>query len=162
MKNHNSERVFRWEYKIAAVILTPLLIAAFLSIISLRATIYQRAKNFDFRQVLTKTVKIFTHDSIHKETWATRAKMTLIESAIDTYFLNTGKYPRNLNDLIVNPGLPGWTGPYLKPSQVFDPWGNPYIYSPNSKNYPGSYEIISYDTDGQTGGDGENEDIYND
>ena len=91
-------------------------------------------------------------------------KMTNIETAIDAFFLNTGQYPGSLDDLITCPsGLEDvWTGPYLKNSQLLDPWDNPYIYVPEGSINPGSYDLISYGADGAAGGEGENADIYND
>ena len=91
-------------------------------------------------------------------------KMTNIETAIDAFFLNTGQYPSALEDLLTCPsGLEDvWNGPYLKNSQLLDPWDNPYIYVPEGSINPGSYDLISYGADGAAGGDGENADIYND
>ena len=93
-----------------------------------------------------------------------KPKMTPIETAIDAFFLNTGQYPGSLDELITCPsGLEDvWNGPYLKNSQLLDPWDNPYIYVPEGSINPGSYDLISYGADGAAGGDGENADIYND
>ncbi len=98
-------------------------------------------------------------EQIQKAKWdACRPKMTPIESVIDTFLLNTGVYPDNLDELIHNPGLNGWTGPYLKESQLYDPWNRLYIYN----LYSDGYELVSYGADGLPGGDGYNTDIYND
>jgi general secretion pathway protein G len=93
-----------------------------------------------------------------------RAKMTVIEAAIVQYFLDCSQYPASLEELLKPPaGLEGkWKGPYLKDSQLLDPWGNKYIYVPEGKVNPGSFDIISYGADGSPGGEGDNEDIYND
>lgn len=93
---------------------------------------------------------------------AARPKMAPIESSIETFLQNTGQYPTTLNDLIENPGLPGWTGPYLKESQLYDPWDRMYIYIPNGTNNSNNFDIISYGADGVPGGEGINADIYND
>ena len=90
-----------------------------------------------------------------------RAKMAPVESAIDTYKLNTGKLPSKLEDLVVcPPGLNGWAGPYLKTSQLYDPWDRPFTYEPNTHD-PNNYIIKSYGTDGKPGGKGYDADIYN-
>jgi general secretion pathway protein G len=91
-----------------------------------------------------------------------KPKMKPIESAIYAYQLNTGLYPKTLNDLLTCPlGLEDkWAGPYLKEKQLYDPWGNMYIYDPNGKAHSGNYDIISYGKDGKPGGEGYNEDIY--
>ena len=93
-----------------------------------------------------------------------RPKMAPIESAIGAYLLNTGEYPSILDDLIVcTSGLEDvWVGPYLKPSQLLDPWDNPYDYFPEGSINPGSYDLVSYGADGSQGGEGDNADIYND
>ena len=90
--------------------------------------------------------------------------MSPIESAIGAYLLNTGEYPNVLEDLITCPsGLEDvWSGPYLKASQLLDPWGIQYIYIPEGTINPGSYDLISYGEDGAQGGEGDNADIYND
>ena len=87
-----------------------------------------------------------------------RAKMTPVESAIDAFLLNTSSYPNSLEELVVDPGIQGWVGPYLKESQLYDPWNNPFLYSVTNNGY----EIVSYGQDGLQGGDGFNSDIYND
>ena len=99
-------------------------------------------------------------EQIEKARWdSCRAKMAPIESAIDTFLLNTGYYPSILDELVDDPGLQGWAGPYLKDSQLYDPWDNPYVYSV----YSGGYDLISYGADGQEGGSGiYDADIYND
>ena len=99
---------------------------------------------------------------IQKAKWdSCRAKMAPIESAIDTFLLNTGDYPATLDELVVDPGLPGWAGPYLKESQLYDPWDRPYYYDPAGGSN-GGVLLISYAEDGVQGGDGYNTDIYND
>lgn len=92
-----------------------------------------------------------------------KLQISVIEAAINTYQVNTGKYPDTLEDMVVCPdSVTGkWTGPYLKESQLYDPWGRMYIYNLiNSGNV--SYEIMTYGADGLYGGEGENADIYND
>ena len=71
--------------------------------------------------------------------------------------LNTNSYPANLDELLVDPGLPGWAGPYLKEKQLYDPWDNLFIYLP----YNGGYDLISYGADGQEGGTEYGTDITN-
>lgn len=92
----------------------------------------------------------------------TKPKMKPIEAAIETYKKNTGQLPKKLEDLVyVPPGLENeWQGPYLRKSQIYDPWDRLYIYELNSAD-PNSYLIISYGKDGRIGGQGYNSDIYN-
>jgi general secretion pathway protein G len=75
--------------------------------------------------------------------------MSPIEFAIDAYHLNTGQYPKTLNDLIKCPaGLENvWAGPYLKEKQLIDPWGYEYKYELG-------YRLLSYGKDGKPNGKG--------
>ena len=55
-----------------------------------------------------------------------------------------------------------WNGPYLKRSDLLDPWKNPYIYLAEGEYNVGSFDLISFGADGMEGGEGENADIVND
>ena len=92
-----------------------------------------------------------------------RPMMTPIEGAIETFALHCGMYPEDLDSLLIPPaGLEDkWVGPYLKRSQLLDPWKNPYIYVPEGEINLGSYDLISLGADGTDGGEGDGEDIYN-
>ena len=90
---------------------------------------------------------------------AAKAQIALLETALDTYRLDTGKYPKTLQALRVDPGdVKRWDGPYLPKPVPMDPWGNPYIYKLGEK---GEYELISLGSDGAEGGEGEDADISN-
>ena len=96
-----------------------------------------------------------------------RPKMAIIESALERFGLDCGQYPDDsigLEALLIAPaGLEErWTGPYLKPSQLLDPWENPYIYVAEGEINPGSYDLVSLGADGSEGGEGDYEDIFND
>ncbi|MCM8769132.1 MAG: FecR domain-containing protein [Candidatus Omnitrophica bacterium] len=63
-----------------------------------------------------------------------------IESAILLYYADTKNVPRRLRDLMENPGVSGWKGPYLGAGTNFmDPYGRPYQYkimkTPKGKEY---------------------------
>lgn len=95
-----------------------------------------------------------------------RPKMMVIESAIEQFGLDCGQYPDDsmgLEALLSPPaGLEEkWNGPYLKASQLLDPWEHPYIYVAEGEINPGSFDLISLGADGVEGGEGENEDIFN-
>ena len=93
-----------------------------------------------------------------------RPRMAVVEFAIEQYFIDCDRYPGSLEELLKQlVGLEGkWNGPYVKASQLLDPWGKQYIYVPEGKVNPGSYDLISYGADGVPDGEGENKDIYND
>jgi general secretion pathway protein G len=91
---------------------------------------------------------------------AARTQIEMLGQALDSYRLDTGKYPttsEGLNALSTNPGAQGWSGPYLKKAVPNDPWQKPYQYqSPGSH---GDYDLFSYGADGAAGGEGENKDV---
>lgn len=106
--------------------------------------------------------KLFKHIGKARKDLAV-PKMAVIEGAIERFALHCGMYPEDLESLLTAPaGLEDkWVGPYLKPSQLLDPWDNPYIYVPEGEINPGSYDLISLGADGTDGGEGDAEDIYN-
>ncbi|MEI2386922.1 type II secretion system major pseudopilin GspG [Breoghania sp. JC706] len=87
-----------------------------------------------------------------------------IESALELYFLDTGRYPgedAGLSALVsAPPAETRWNGPYLKQaSALTDPWNRPYRY-----RYPGQhaeFDVYSFGRDGSEGGTGEDADIGN-
>lgn len=107
---------------------------------------------------------------------AAKVQIRNIEGALQLYKLDNGVYPtteQGLKALIEKPSVgqipKKWKlGGYL-PSIPEDPWGNPYKYlSPApvqqgqfGQQIRGDYEITSYATDGEAGGEGVNADITN-
>lgn len=87
-----------------------------------------------------------------------RAKTDIanIGSALSIYEMTVGDYPEDLQDLMEDPGVDGWNGPYLT-KKPLDPWGGDYEY-----RYPGSsgidYDLYSVGPDGT---DGTDDDIGN-
>lgn len=96
------------------------------------------------------------------EVKATRAQIDAFGKALDTYRLDTGRYPntqQGLKALIEKPtGEDRWAGPYLQKSVPHDPWGHSYDYkSPGESKR--DYDLVSFGKDGIKGGDGEGADI---
>jgi general secretion pathway protein G len=96
-----------------------------------------------------------------------KAKMRDIENAIERFCIDCGRYPTDAEGLgaLINPPEDveeKWRGRYLKPSELIDPWKNSYIYVEEGERNPGSYDLVSFGADGKEGGEGDNEDIYND
>ncbi len=95
---------------------------------------------------------------------AAKTQIELLGSALDSMYLDVGRYPtteEGLQSLIKRPDtIPAtkWKGPYLPKNKIpKDPWGNDYQYkSPGEHN---KYDLYSYGADGQQGGTGENADI---
>ena len=93
---------------------------------------------------------------------ATYAQIELFGIALDSFRLDTSRYPttsEGLQTLLTAPSdFEGGGGPYLKKEELpLDPWGHPYHYeSPGSH---GDYDLYSYGRDNAAGGDGEDSDI---
>jgi general secretion pathway protein G len=93
---------------------------------------------------------------------AAKIQIQSFESALDLFNLDTGRYPttaEGLTALVRSPGtIAAWNGPYLKGGVLpDDPWGKAYQY--RSPGEHGSYDILSYGSDGQEGGSGTAADI---
>lgn len=93
---------------------------------------------------------------------AASLQISSFKSALDLFFLDTGRYPtasEGLGALVARPpSVQSWNGPYLQQSGVpADPWGNPYRYVAPAQNAP--YRIVSNGADGQEGGSGSDADI---
>ena len=75
-----------------------------------------------------------------------------LKTALDSFEVDTGSYPRALIDLIQQPrDAQNWHGPYLQTDTIpKDPWGNDYIYK-----FPGGHAPLPYDLNsmGPPGGD---------
>lgn len=93
---------------------------------------------------------------------ATRAQIKSFETAIAAFRLDLGRFPRSLDELVVNSGDKKWSGPYLGNTNSIpkDPWNSPYQYQcPGPNDRP--FEIISFGGDGAPGGSGRGTDISN-
>ena len=94
---------------------------------------------------------------------AAKIQIESFASALDLFFLDTGRYPNGsegLTALVRRPGnINSWNGPYLKGGQVPpDPWGNAYLYRIPGAN-GAEYDLYSFGNDGKAGGSGEAADI---
>ena len=87
----------------------------------------------------------------------TMAQMQMVSTALQTYRLDVGKFPENLEELRRS-DRSGWDGPYMPRDIPSDPWGNPYVYSvTGDKEAP--YSLRSYGAGGFPGGEDDEEDI---
>jgi len=97
-----------------------------------------------------------------------KSKMARIELALGEFYLHCERLPTNEEGLealvTMPPELEGkWAGRYCKPSELLDPWGNPYLYFEGSGEIGDKdFELICLGADGAEGGEGDNEDIFND
>lgn len=99
----------------------------------------------------------FTNRSEQARTAAAKTDVAVIETALDAFEIDNGRFPSSeegLGALLEQPtNATNWQGPYLKRGMPVDPWGNAYVYV-----YPGShttngYDLYSYGPDGREGGD---------
>jgi general secretion pathway protein G len=88
---------------------------------------------------------------------AAKIQIESLSSTLDLFYMDTGRYPstgEGLAALLQRPaGVQEWNGPYLKSAVVpNDPWGHAYVYRMPGEH--GTYDIVSYGSDGQEGGTG--------
>lgn len=90
------------------------------------------------------------------------AQLQSFEKALDTYRLDTGRYPTGeigLQALLVKPPSESkWNGPYLQKDVPRDPWGNIYQYRIPGERF--EFDIFSFGKDGRAGGEGDAADIF--
>jgi general secretion pathway protein G len=83
----------------------------------------------------------------------TKLAMGVIQQSLQMFRIHNNKYPttdQGLNALMTNPGdLKGWRGPYIEQNKLSDPWGNPFTYDSDGRQF----KIISGGPDGQLGND---------
>lgn len=98
---------------------------------------------------------------------AAKAQTRTLRLALDSFKLDTGRYPTQAEGLAALMAPPAnmsgaWYGPYMDGELPMDPWNSNYIYVPPSVNENGisaSPKVISYGADKSPGGSGLNEDI---
>ncbi|NOQ79504.1 MAG: type II secretion system major pseudopilin GspG [Gammaproteobacteria bacterium] len=90
----------------------------------------------------------------------TATQIKNLESSLDSYRLDMGKFPKELNELLEDStGKSAWDGPYMRKIPK-DPWENAYQYvSPGQHNK--DYDLYSMAADGQEGGEEDDKDITN-
>lgn len=92
-----------------------------------------------------------------------KAQINELESVLDMYRLDIGRYPSPEEGLPALRARPGnaekWDGPYLRKDLPMDPWDRPYVYRFPGQH--GDYDLLSLGADGQEGGDGDGADIVN-
>lgn len=90
--------------------------------------------------------------------------IAMIESLLDQFYLDLGRYPTSEEGLRILYFAPGeetekWKGPYSKKPIPNDPWDNPYIYECPGSRTSQPYEVASFGKDGEEGGEGDDADI---
>ncbi len=86
----------------------------------------------------------------------TRADIATLRIALNTFLIDTGRYPTTAEGLraLVEPpaGLPNWRGPYMQRPAPADPWGRPYVYVCPGVHNPDGFDLSSMGPDGREGG----------
>jgi general secretion pathway protein G len=95
---------------------------------------------------------------------AARLQIESFSSSLDLFYLDNGRYPttqEGLDALLERPAdAERWNGPYLKSNSVpNDPWGNHYVYRAPGNH--GAYDLMSYGSSGQQGGESSETEIAN-
>jgi len=97
---------------------------------------------------------------------ATKVQIKNIEQALHTYEMDNGNYPsteQGLDALVKKPTIGRIPIKYKEGGYMTkipkDPWGTPYLYICPGAH--GDFDLISYGSDREKGGDGKNADIEN-
>jgi general secretion pathway protein G len=104
----------------------------------------------------------FVRQMAKSEVTAARAQMDALDKALQSYRIDTGRFPSPSQGLGALTRQPAdeqrWQGPYLQGDLPPDPWGTPYQY-----RVPGSqgrdYDLLSLGRDRMPGGSGDDADI---
>ena len=94
----------------------------------------------------------------------TKTSLKILHSAVNTFKMDTGRYPTDeegLSILVNDPGDEGWEpGGYLETLEVpLDGWKHEFVFELEPASGK-PFVIISYGADGEEGGDGYNTDLY--
>jgi len=92
---------------------------------------------------------------------STQARM--LKTSLETMRLDIGRFPTKEEGLMLLNAPPRderlarrWHGPYLSEEVPLDPWGNSYVYAPESDS---TIALYSLGADGKPGGEGSNADV---
>jgi general secretion pathway protein G len=94
----------------------------------------------------------FSGVSANAQKKAAATQISTFATSIDMFEVDNGHYPKNLNDLMVQPRDSQNWHQYMESIPV-DPWQHPYIYVFPGKHHPNSYDLSSMGPDGKQGGD---------
>ncbi|MEM9373743.1 MAG: type II secretion system major pseudopilin GspG [Planctomycetota bacterium] len=89
-----------------------------------------------------------------------RTQIAMITQAVETYRIEHGDWPPMEDGLaaLTSPGASPTSAYFLKPEQIEDPWNRDYVFvAPGPDGYP--FEVLTYGSDGQPGGEGESADL---
>ena len=87
----------------------------------------------------------------------TKSQLQTLAQKVQSYEMDTGVLPAELDALVTDPGAPGWLGPYAKASELNDPWNEPVRYTVPGESGP--FALLSLGADRQPGGSSVDADI---
>jgi general secretion pathway protein G len=96
-----------------------------------------------------------------------RTQIKNLEAALETYRMDNAHFPSSEQGLeaLINPPPDVrnfQTGGYLRERRIpEDPWGNPYQYESPGQHNDHSFDLWSFGSDGNPGGEGADADIGN-
>lgn len=87
-----------------------------------------------------------------------KTQVQTLGQAVEQYNSDVGDYPRSLDDLVNDPKLNGWVGPYVRSKQLKDPFNHPLQYTVPGDGAP--FDLYSYGKDGKEGGSSVDADVH--
>lgn len=101
---------------------------------------------------LAQTSDNMADHALHARVVIAKTQIEAFKSALESFEVDTGKYPKTLDELVTAPkDLATWRGPYLSKVPL-DPWDRPYVYVCPSKQKGKEFDLVSYGADGKEGG----------
>jgi len=98
----------------------------------------------------------FTSRSEQARITAARAGIASLETALEAFEIDNGRYPtteEGLRALAEKPlNAVGWQTSYISRGVPKDPWGNQFIYQCPGRYNTDGYDLCSYGKDGREGG----------
>jgi general secretion pathway protein G len=94
-----------------------------------------------------------------------KQKIAVLESKVLEFQVDCGRLPtaqEGPQALVQKPSdvADKWKGPYVKEKDIIDPWGKEFKYD-NPPRHNADFDIYTYGSDGQEGGEDENADVGN-
>ena len=84
----------------------------------------------------------------------TKSNLAVINGAIKSYYLQIGKYPTKLNDLVEKPkdeeAASKWRHPFIENEIPVDGWGNKFQYKMTPEGAAHPYELYSFGSKGKS------------
>jgi general secretion pathway protein G len=98
------------------------------------------------------------------KTQAAKIQVAALSAAVESYYLDTGRFPsadEGLRVLVEAPrNLGNWKGPYLRQREsLIDPWGQAYLYKLPGRS--AEFDVYTLAADQREGGSDDDADIGN-